>query len=358
MEYRKIGSFIREVNQRNSTLSCLRLQGVNIKKQFMDSVANKQNLDLSKYKLVRKGQFAYNPMHVARDIILPIALHDQDEPIIVSPAYVIFEVVETAELLPEYLMSWLKRSETDRHLWYFTDASIRGGLGWEEFCNLELPYPSIDGQREISSLLCAVGEKIDLLQRQIKALERIKELSLQPYIPARDEYKPLGDYIRELDNRNSDLACSNLLGVSIKKEFMDSKSDKSTLNLASYKLVEPRQFSYVTVTSRNGEKISIALNENETGLVSSTYVTFEVIDEEKLIPEYLLLWFKRKEFDRYARYHSWGSARETFDWVDMCNVELPVPPIEEQRKIVAVFKAYTEKKTATERTLKNRCEAP
>ena len=157
------------------------------------------------------------------------------------------------------------------------------------------------------------------------------------------EYRLLGDYVRELDNRNSDLACSNLLGVSIKKEFMDSKSDKSTLNLANYKLVEPRQFSYVTVTSRNGEKISIALNESDTGLVSSTYVTFEVIDEEKLIPEYLLLWFKRKEFDRYARYHSWGSARETFDWGDMCKVELPVPPIEEQRKIVTFYNSYSKK---------------
>lgn len=166
------------------------------------------------------------------------------------------------------------------------------------------------------------------------------------------EYKPLGDYIRELDNRNSDLACSNLKGVSTGKELIKSKANTDGVSFAGYKLLNRRQFVYVADTSRRGDKMALAMCDEEQCIVSSIYTVFEVIDEEKLIPEYLLLWFKRKEFDRYARYHSWGSARETFDWGDMCNVELPVPPIEEQRKIVAVFKSYTEKKLQLDELLR------
>lgn len=107
--------------------------------------------------------------------------------------------------------------------------------------------------------------------------------------------------------------------------------------MSGYKIIHPRQFGYVTVTSRNGEKISIAILEDEPCIVSSTYCVFEVIDKEKLLPEFLFLWFRRPEFDRYARFHSWGSARETFDWDDMCNVKLPIPDIEVQKSIVTIY---------------------
>ena len=107
--------------------------------------------------------------------------------------------------------------------------------------------------------------------------------------------------------------------------------------MSNYKVVNPRDFGYVSVTSRNGEKISIALLAEEAGVVSSTYTVFRTKDKKKLLPEYLMLWFRRPEFDRYARFHSWGSARETFDWADMCNVKLPIPYIEAQKAIVTIY---------------------
>ena len=156
----------------------------------------------------------------------------------------------------------------------------------------------------------------------------------------KQKYKRLGDYIRQVDVRNRDLAVDKLLGLSIAKQFIPSIANTTGTDMRTYKIVRPRQFSYVPVTSRNGNKITIALYEGESPcIISQAYVVFEVIDATKLLPEYLMMWFRRPEFDRYARFKSHGSAREVFEWEEMCEVMIPVPPIEEQRKIVAEYQA-------------------
>lgn len=159
----------------------------------------------------------------------------------------------------------------------------------------------------------------------------------------KSNYKKLGDYIRPVDVRNKDLAVSNLLGVSISKQFIPSIANIIGTDLSNYKVVRTGQFAYGPVTSRNGEKISIALLDGEDCIISSSYSVFEVKDKDELDPDYLMLWFSRPEFDRYARYKSHGSVREIFDWDELCMVELPVPPIEKQREIVVAYKAITER---------------
>ena len=156
------------------------------------------------------------------------------------------------------------------------------------------------------------------------------------------EMKRLGDYIREVDVRNRDLEVTKLLGVSISKEFMPSIANTIGTDMSSYKVVEPRQFAYGPVTSRNGDKVSIALyKDDEKAIVSQAYTIFEVKNKQELLPEYLMMWFRRPEFDRYARFKSHGSAREIFSWEEMCDVELPIPPIEQQQKIVSEYEAVT-----------------
>lgn len=156
------------------------------------------------------------------------------------------------------------------------------------------------------------------------------------------EVKRLGDYIREVDVRNRDLEVTKLLGVSISKEFMPSIANTIGTDMSSYKVVEPRQFAYGPVTSRNGDKVSIALyKDDEKAIVSQAYTIFEVKNKQELLPEYLMMWFRRPEFDRYARFKSHGSAREIFSWEEMCDVELPIPPIEQQQKIVSEYEAVT-----------------
>jgi len=157
-------------------------------------------------------------------------------------------------------------------------------------------------------------------------------------------YKRLGDYIRQVNVRNKNLETEILLGVSITKKLIPSIANIIGTDMSVYKIIKKRQFAYGTVTSRNGDKISIALSDQyDKALVSQIYIVFEVIDSEELLPEYLMMWFSRPEFDRYVRFHSHGSTRETFDWADMCEVELPIPSIEEQRQIVAQYHSITNK---------------
>lgn len=154
--------------------------------------------------------------------------------------------------------------------------------------------------------------------------------------------KRLGDYIREVDVRNRDLSVTQLLGVSITKEFMPSIANTIGTDMSTYKIVKAGQFAYGPVTSRNGDKISIALlSMVNPVIISQAYTVFEVKNTDELLPAYLMMWFRRPEFDRYARFHSHGSAREIFDWDEMCEVMLPVPSIERQRAMVAEYETLS-----------------
>lgn len=156
------------------------------------------------------------------------------------------------------------------------------------------------------------------------------------------DYKRLGDYIREVNVRNRELEVKNLLGVSISKEFMPSIANTIGTDMSTYKIVKRGQFAYGPVTSRNGDKVSIALLDgHDDAIISQAYTVFEIKDQESLLPEYLMMWFRRPEFDRYARFHSHGSAREVFDWDELCDVMLPIPSITRQREIVAEYETLT-----------------
>lgn len=161
---------------------------------------------------------------------------------------------------------------------------------------------------------------------------------------SKTNYKRLGDYIREMDVRNRDLKVKELLGVSVSKEFIPSIANTIGTDMSSYKIVKIRQFVYIEDTSRRGDKIAIALLQDmKEAIVSSIYKVFEVKKQQELLPEYLMMWFRRPEFDRYARFKSHGSAREIFSWEEMCDVELPIPPIDQQQKIVAEYNAIQQR---------------
>ena len=160
----------------------------------------------------------------------------------------------------------------------------------------------------------------------------------------KEGYRLLGDFIRQVDVRNTDGKEENLLGVSVQKMFIPSIANTVGTDFTKYKVVKRGQFTYIPDTSRRGDKIGIALlTDYDEGLVSNIYTVFEVKDENELLPEYLMLWFSRPEFDRYARFKSHGSVREIMDWDEMCKVELPVPAIDKQRSIVKAYQTITER---------------
>lgn len=170
-DYKRLGDYIREVDVRNRDLEVTKLMGINIGKYFMPSVANVIGTDLSNYKIVGKGQFACNLMHVGRDEKIPIALLDTNERIIVSPAYWVFEVSNTTQLLPDYLMLWFRRNEFDRNAWFYTDGDVRGGMSKEALMDMTLPIPPIEQQQKIVSEYEAITRRIRLNEQIIAKLE-------------------------------------------------------------------------------------------------------------------------------------------------------------------------------------------
>ena len=170
-EYKRLGDYIREVNVRNRELKVTKPMGINIDKRFMPSVANVIGTDLSTYKLVSRMQFACNLMHVGRDEKIPMAMLTENKPIIVSPAYFVFEVIEPNVLLPEYLMMWFRRKEFDRNAWFYTDADVRGGMSKDALLDMRLPVPSITRQREIVSEYETLTNRIRLNNQMIQHLE-------------------------------------------------------------------------------------------------------------------------------------------------------------------------------------------
>ena len=168
------------------------------------------------------------------------------------------------------------------------------------------------------------------------------------------EYKRLGDHIREVNVRNRVLKVTNLLGLSVSKEFMPSIANTIGTDMSAYKIVERNQLVYIADTSRRGDKIAIGLlDKYDNAIVSQAYTVFEVIDHEQLLPEYLMMWFRRPEFDRYARFHSHGSAREIFDWDELCDVMLPIPSITRQREIVSEYETLTNRIRLNNQTIQH-----
>ena len=169
--YEPLGKHIRLVDYRNSEEVTSTVLGISIDKEFMPSVANVIGTDLSRYKLISKGLFACNPMHVGRDERLPIALYEKDSPAIVSPAYFMFEIIDRDVLNEEYLMMWFRRPEFDRECWFMTDGSVRGGITWDDLCRIKLPVPSYARQCEVVESYRAITDRIALKRAENDNLE-------------------------------------------------------------------------------------------------------------------------------------------------------------------------------------------
>ena len=351
MSYKRIGDYIHLVDNRNKDLAVTNLLGINITKNFMPSVANTSETDLSKYKIIKKGQFAYSAMQVGRDETIRLALYTDDKPAIISPAYLVIEVNDENELLPEYMMMWFQRPESDRYGWFISDSSVRASLEWERFCEIQIPIPDIEEQRKFVTLYNGLLNNQKTYENSLADLLLICDSYIENLIKT-EESKILGQYIEQSDERNSDLQVTFLQGVSTNKVLIETKANTNGLSFHNYKVVRTGEFVYVADTSRRGDKIALAMNSAEPCIVSGIYTVFRVVKTSELLPEYLYLWFARPEFDRYARFHSWGSARETFDWADMCNVKLPIPDIKVQEAIVTIYHTLETRKRINEQ-LKN-----
>lgn len=343
------------INAENRDLEFL---GINRNKEFMPSVANTDGLDKSKYKVISKGKFVFSGMQTGRDVCIRFGLYDREEPGLISPAYTTY-CVKKESVLPEYIMMNFKRSEMDRLGWFLSDSSIRSNLDFDRFLDIKIPLPSIETQRELVAVYNGLK---GLAEENEKLLEPLSKSCEAFIVDCKKKYakKRLGDLIEDIDIKNSDNKIKAVKSVSVTKEFKETGAKVNKEELSGYKLVPPRHLSYVQ-TTKNEKCFANALNtSNETYVVTSVNKVIKSKDESILDIGFLHLFLRRNEFDRFAIFNSWGSAREVFSYEDLCNAQIPLPPIQIQQKIVDLYNCYEEcKRIANEarEKISNLCPA-
>ena len=313
--------------------------------------------DTSIYNVFYRNDFVFNP---ARMELNSIALNSFYDKAICSSLYEIFYVTREEIVLPEYLNMFIKRDEFARRCWYEAIGSARNYFRVGDLSQFDITLPSIEQQRKYVDVYLALQNNLAAYQSKVEELKLVCDGYLDK-LKIENEKLKIGEFIEQYDKRNADdqLKLNSVKGISTEKTFIDTKANMNGVSLTSYKVVETNTFVYVPDTSRRGDKMAIALNRGEKPvLVSSIYTTFKSKDTSKLLPEYLFMFFDCSEFDRYARFNSWGSAREVFTMDDMNDVEIPIPDISIQKEIVNIHKCYIERQRIAEalkEQLKNIC---
>lgn len=336
------------------------VMGVSTDKRMFPTRADLDGVNLHNYKLLSPGSFAYVADTSRRGNKVALAYNDTDKTYIVSTWYVVFKVCDCAKkiIIPEYLFLYFNRVEFDRYARTNSWGSAREYFWFEDMENIEIEIPDLPTQQKYVSIYKAMVANQQAYERGLEDLK----LTCDAYIEnlrRRIPCERIGRYITECNAKNDiGLTLDFVRGISTDKEFIDTKANMDGVSLSNYKIVSPNEIAFISDTSRRGDKISLAINSSkETYLVSSISTVFRT-NSDHLIPQYLFLFFLRSEFNRYSRFHSWGSARETFDWDAMCDVQIPIPDIEIQKSIAELYTVYNKRKKINEQLkaqIKNIC---
>ena len=336
MSFKRLGDYIQSVDNRNKDSKITNLLGINITKNFMPSVANVSGTDLSKYKIIEKGQFAYSAMQVGRDETIRLALYTDDEPAIISPAYLVIESKDRNKLIPEYMMMCFQRPESDRYGWFISDSSVRASLEWERFCDIEMPIPHINEQKKYVALYKGLLNNQKVYENSLEDLQLICDFYMDTL--RKNDLQPIGNFLELVDNRNVGNENLTLLGINVRKEFMPSKAKTTESNLIKYKIINKGEFAYSAMQVGRDETVRVVLYSKDVpAIISPAYNVFRVKNEAKVLPEFLMLWFYRPEFNRYGWFISDSSVRASLDWERFCGIEVPIPDIKIQEAIVTIY---------------------
>lgn len=339
----KLGELIEQRREKYDGISDLPIRGVS-REGFID--AKQPGADTSLYNTYYLWDFVFNP---ARMEINSIALNTEFEKAICSSLYEIFFVKRKDLVLPEYLNLFIKRDEFARRCEFIGWGSAREYCRVGNISEIEIELPPIDIQQKYVNIYKAMLSNQQSYERGLDDLKLVCDgfvEDLKKKVPAEE----IGKYLILSERRNDiGLQVEAVRGLAVSKEMIPTKADMDGVGLGNYKIVSPGYIAYVPDTSRRGDKMSLGFNNTQESYLVSSISTVFTTDKCHLLPEFLLLYFCRSEFDRYARFHSWGSARETFDWDEMCRVKIPIPAIDIQQDIVNIYNAYIERKGINER---------
>ena len=339
----KLGTLIKQRREKYDGEEPLPIRGVS-KDGFIPPKQDAADLHL--YNVFYKNDFVFNP---ARMELNSIAFNSELPKGICSSLYEIFYVTRTDLLLPEYLNIFVKRDEFARRCWFNAIGSARNYFRVGDLSEFEIELPSIGIQKKYVAIYEGLLANLHSYEKGLDDLKLVCDGYIED-LRMKWPMTGIGSLLKLVDERNSEgkFTSGDLKGISIGKVLMPTKADASNLNLRGYKIVRHNQFAYCSVTSRNGNKISLAYNDGEDCIISSINPVFKVSDEGMLLPRYLMMFLARSEFDRYARFNSWGSARETFDWDVFGAYRIPVAPIEIQKSICLVYETYLKRKRCLE----------
>ena len=342
----KLGELLEVADEYNSNGLKLQFFGVNKDKQFMPTIANTEGLNPTKYKIIRKNIFVFSGMQTGRDMCIRFALYTDDNPVLLSPAYTLLRVKDESIIIPEYLFIYFLSSERDRLGAFYSDASVRANLELYRFFQMEIPLPAIEVQREY----VAAYRSLQQLAEQNEALAAPLQDACNAFlakISTRYKKVALEDFLIEQTQNNSSnyYGIESARGVNTLKEIQLCKRLGESLN--SYKIVNPGQivFNANIKLTKTTEKFAVAmLKEDKPCIVSNFYVVFDIKNEFKqyLLPHFLFLFLIRDDFARYIKFTCCSSVRDRFSFADLCNVRIPLPPIEVERSIVALYNCAEE----------------
>lgn len=319
--------------------------GVNNTGVFTTPKGSINGVNLKPYKIVETGAFVYNPTRLDLGSIA----YRTEGLCIVSHLYMVFYLTDEGKKIidPQWLFIYFRRKEFQREVTFRNFGSQRPEFNFEDMSDIVIPLPPIDIQQKYVAVYNAMLANQQSYERGLEDLKLTCDATVE-HLKKKYPLQTFGGYINRVDVRNSDKVYTNVKNVSVYKKFGEVSSKVDRNNLGNYKVVMPREISFVQTTHNEKVFCNAMNNTDEPILVTSVNEVFRC-DESKILPEYLCLNFNRTEFDRYARFHSWGSARETFTWADLLEVKIPVPPVKEQKYIVDVFRVLQERTLISEK---------
>ena len=334
------------------------VRGVNNLKKLMPTKADINGRDLSKFQIVYPGEFVFNHRTSRNGSKFSIAYNDGQEPVICTEDYVVFRIKDDSKqyLLAEWLYMYFNRPEFDRYVITNSWGSSTEFYNWEDICAVKLNLPLLSIQQKYVDVYNTMVANQQSYERGLEDLKLVCDgyiEDLRRNIPS----VKIGKHLSQKNLRNSDKSNEFVVGLSTKKEFREAQSRVNRDELGNYKIVEKDEFAFVPTTD-TWKVLAFALNKFGRAVVVSPIYEVFCVDQTVLVPEYLSMWLSRKEFDRYARYNSWGSARENFSFDDMVNVQIPIPSIDVQKEIADIYTVYTMRKKINEQLkaqIKNIC---
>lgn len=346
----KLGELIELCEARNDDLQygIDDVKGISIQKIFIETKANMAGVSLKPYYLVQPDDFVYVTVTSRNGEKITLAHNVTENTYIVSSSYIVFKVKNTDLLLSDYLFMFFNRPEFDRYSRFDSWGSAREAFSWESMCDIDIKLPPLPVQQKYVDIYNAMLENQKSYESGLEDLKLVCDAHIED-LRRQMSCEVVAPYIEEVNQKNTgNLKLESVRGIATSKEFIDTKANMDGVSLANYKVVKPGMIAFISDTSRRSDKMSLALNQSEENYLVSSISTVIKTDSAKLLPKYLYLFFCRTEFDRYVRFHSWGSARETFNLDDMKEVQIPIPSIDVQNTIVDIHEAYIIRKKINE----------